>query len=159
MPTCSYPLEKPRGICIPIFSIHRECTGDASESALLKCIELSVGSVEQMRKDNPKLAEIPFNSTNKYQVSVHDIKDESRYLLVMKGAPERILDRCSTIVMNDKELPLDDELKNAFQEAYMDLGGLGERVLGFCHYYLPEDKFPKGFKFEAEDVSCKIIIF
>lgn len=107
----------------------------------------------QMRQENTKLAEIPFNSTNKYQVSVHEITDDPRYLIVMKGAPERILDRCSTIFMNDKEVPLDDKLKDSFQQAYMDLGGLGERVLGFCHYYLPEDKFPKGFKFDAEDVS------
>jgi hypothetical protein len=42
--------------------------GDASESALLKCIELSSGSVKLMRERNKKVAEIPFNSTNKYQV-------------------------------------------------------------------------------------------
>ncbi|XP_041036564.1 coatomer subunit alpha [Carcharodon carcharias] len=46
----------------------RETAGDASESALLKCIELSCGSVRQMREKNPKVTEIPFNSTNKYQV-------------------------------------------------------------------------------------------
>jgi len=48
----------------------------------------------------------------------------------MKGAPERILDRCSTILLNGKEQPLDEELKDAFQNAYVELGGLGERVLG-----------------------------
>ena len=48
----------------------------------------------------------------------------------MKGAPERILDRCSTIVIQGKEQPLDDEMKDAFQNAYVELGGLGERVLG-----------------------------
>lgn len=46
----------------------RECNGDASETALLKCVELSVGSVEDMRNRNKKVAEIPFNSSNKYQV-------------------------------------------------------------------------------------------
>jgi sodium/potassium-transporting ATPase subunit alpha len=46
----------------------RDTAGDASESALLKCIELSCGSVRKMRDRNPKVAEIPFNSTNKYQV-------------------------------------------------------------------------------------------
>ena len=106
-----------------------------------------------MRKDNSKLTEIPFNSTNKYQVSIHEVVDDPRYLLVMKGAPERILDRCNTIFVNEKEVPLDSQLKDNFQQAYMDLGGLGERVLGFCHFFLPEDKFPKGFKFEAEEVS------
>lgn len=49
--------------------LKRDVAGDASESALLKCIELSCGSVKQMREKNKKVAEIPFNSTNKYQVS------------------------------------------------------------------------------------------
>lgn len=49
----------------------RDTAGDASESALLKCIELSCGSVRKMRDRNPKVAEIPFNSTNKYQVRSH----------------------------------------------------------------------------------------
>uniref|UniRef100_A0A8C5KC08 ATPase, Na+/K+ transporting, alpha 3 polypeptide n=1 Tax=Jaculus jaculus TaxID=51337 RepID=A0A8C5KC08_JACJA len=51
---------------IPV--LKRDVAGDASESALLKCIELSSGSVKLMRERNKKVAEIPFNSTNKYQV-------------------------------------------------------------------------------------------
>uniref|UniRef100_A0A2R9BXG9 ATPase Na+/K+ transporting subunit alpha 3 n=1 Tax=Pan paniscus TaxID=9597 RepID=A0A2R9BXG9_PANPA len=50
---------------IPV--LKRDVAGDASESALLKCIELSSGSVKLMRERNKKVAEIPFNSTNKYQ--------------------------------------------------------------------------------------------
>lgn len=66
------------------------------------------------------------------QLSIHEMADpkDKRFLLVMKGAPERILDRCSTIVIGGKELPLDESMKDAFQTAYMELGGLGERVLG-----------------------------
>jgi sodium/potassium-transporting ATPase subunit alpha len=55
---------------VPI--LKRECTGDASEIALLKFTELSLkgeGVVEQYRDEHEKVAEIPFNSTNKYQVS------------------------------------------------------------------------------------------
>ncbi|XP_076986583.1 sodium/potassium-transporting ATPase subunit alpha-3 [Tamandua tetradactyla] len=135
--------------------LKRDVAGDASESALLKCIELSSGSVKLMRERNKKVAEIPFNSTNKYQLSIHETEDpnDNRYLLVMKGAPERILDRCSTILLQGKEQPLDEEMKEAFQNAYLELGGLGERVLGFCHYYLPEEQFPKGFAFDCDDVN------
>lgn len=66
------------------------------------------------------------------QLSVHELEDplDLRYLLVMKGAPERILERCSTILIKGQELSLDEQWKEAFQTAYMDLGGLGERVLG-----------------------------
>ncbi|XP_015683861.1 sodium/potassium-transporting ATPase subunit alpha-3 [Protobothrops mucrosquamatus] len=141
---------------VPI--LKRDVAGDASESALLKCIELSSGSVKLMREKNKKVAEIPFNSTNKYQLSIHEVEDpnDNRYLLVMKGAPERILDRCSTILFQGKEQPLDEELKEAFQNAYLELGGLGERVLGFCHYYLPEEQYPKGFAFDCDDVNFSI---
>lgn len=135
--------------------LKRDVAGDASESALLKCIELSCGSVRAMRDRNKKVAEIPFNSTNKYQLSVHETEDpnDNRYLLVMKGAPERILDRCSTIMVQGKEQPMDEEMKESFQNSYMELGGLGERVLGFCHLLLPEDQYPKGFAFDTDDVN------
>ena len=42
--------------------LKRECDGDASESALLKCVELSIGNVEEFRSRNKKICEIPFNS-------------------------------------------------------------------------------------------------
>lgn len=63
---------------------------------------------------------------------MHELDDplDLRYLLVMKGAPERILERCSTILIKGQELPLDEQWKEAFQTAYEDLGSLGERVLG-----------------------------
>uniref|UniRef100_A0A9J8AX07 Sodium/potassium-transporting ATPase subunit alpha n=1 Tax=Cyprinus carpio carpio TaxID=630221 RepID=A0A9J8AX07_CYPCA len=138
---------------VPI--LKRDTAGDASESALLKCIELCCGSVTEMREKYPKSAEIPFNSTNKYQLSIHKNPNssESKHLLVMKGAPERILDRCSSILIQGKEQLLDDEMKDSFQNAYVELGGLGERVLGFCHFNLPDDQFPEGFAFDSEEVN------
>merc|ERR1739844_547914 len=115
----------------------------------------SHGDVMGYRAKNKKVCEIPFNSTNKFQVSVHETEDknDNRYLLVMKGAPERIVDRCSTIIVEGRELPMTEEWKNAFETAYMELGGLGERVLGFCDFMLPADKYPNGYPFDAEDVN------
>ncbi|XP_007945980.1 sodium/potassium-transporting ATPase subunit alpha-4-like [Orycteropus afer afer] len=131
----------------------RETTGDASESALLKFVEQSYSSVVEMRQKNPKVAEIPFNSTNKYQVSIHLQEDSSHsHMLLMKGAPERILDFCSTFLLHGKEYPVDNGMKNAFQSAYLELGGLGERVLGFCFLNLP-DSYPKGFPFNTEEIN------
>ncbi len=48
--------------------LKREVNGDASEAAILKCTELSTGDVMGFRDKNKKVCEIPFNSTNKYQV-------------------------------------------------------------------------------------------
>lgn len=42
--------------------------GDASETALLKFSELTLGNAMGYRDRFPKVCEIPFNSTNKFQV-------------------------------------------------------------------------------------------
>merc|ERR1712235_61472 len=131
--------------------LKRNTAGDASESALLKCCELMMGSVESIRQKNPKVVEIPFNSTNKWQLSIHETPEDPRHLLVMKGAPERILDRCSTIMINGEEQELTDQWKTKYNDAYMELGGMGERVLGFAHFYLDQTSFPKGFAFDTDE--------
>merc|ERR1711962_1519569 len=140
--------------------LQREVNGDASEAAILKCTELSTkadhGGVMSYWKKNPKVCEIPFNSTNKYQVSIHDTKEmdgSEEYLIAMKGAPERILDICSTITVNGQDMALDQHWKDRFLHAYEELGGLGERVLGFCDFRLPVNQFPRGFPFNADEVN------
>ena len=61
----------------------------------------------------------------------------------MKGAPERILERCSTILIEGKEQVMDEKWKQEFNNAYLELGGMGERVLGFCDFRLDENLFPR----------------
>ncbi|ODN01960.1 Sodium/potassium-transporting ATPase subunit alpha [Orchesella cincta] len=134
---------------IPVMK--REVDGDASEAALLKCMQIC-HDVSLYRKKNRKLCEIPFNSTDKYQVSIHEA-EAGGYVLVMKGAPEKILGLCSTIFIDGTEKPLDERMKDAFNNAYLELGTMGERVLGFCDFVLPADKFPTGFVFSTEPVN------
>jgi len=38
----------------------------------------------------------------------------------------------------------------------MELGGLGERVLGFCDYALPKGDYPTGYPFNNDDVNFPI---
>nr|XP_027198282.1 sodium/potassium-transporting ATPase subunit alpha-like [Dermatophagoides pteronyssinus] len=134
--------------------LKRECTGDASEIAILKCMEIATGNVMDYRSQNPKICEIPFNSTNKYHVTIHEhYHAKGSYILCMKGAPERILDRCTTIFINGEEKHLDNEWRKAFNDAYMQLGGMGERVIGLCDFELNEDKYPKGYVFNADDMN------
>jgi len=95
-----------------------------------------------------KVHEIPFNSTNKYQVSIHVV--DGQHLLVMKGAPERILERCDKIMNKGAEEKLDAAWEKNFDGAYMTLGGMGERVLGFCHCWLDKTDYPMGYEFDTE---------
>ena len=60
--------------------MRKKVNGDASESAILKFMEFFHGDVMGFRESNKKVFEIPFNSSNKYQVSIHetDRKDDPR---------------------------------------------------------------------------------
>ncbi|KAL3120582.1 hypothetical protein niasHT_007874 [Heterodera trifolii] len=152
---CNRAEFKPGQDSVPI--LKRECTGDASEVALLKFTEITVGNVVEYRQKNRKIAEIPFNSTNKYQLSIHETDDgHPGYLIVMKGAPERILQRCSHMLLKGQDVEMTPQMRENFERAYLELGGMGERVLGFCDFRLDHDKFPKGFEFDVEDPNFPI---
>jgi sodium/potassium-transporting ATPase subunit alpha len=70
-----------------------QCTGDASESALIKLAQPLRG-LGEYRTAAPKLFEIKFNSTNKWALSIHMPEalqpgEEGSPLLLLKGALEQ----------------------------------------------------------------------
>lgn len=133
--------------------LNKTIFGEASEAAVLRCMEIATGNTSAMRRRNQKVFEMPFNLTNNFQVSIHETEDvsDTRHLLVMMGALESILDRCSSIFIDGKEKVMDEEMKRAFNNAYMELGGLGARVFGFCDTMLPSEEFPERFEFDASE--------
>ncbi|CAF2727607.1 unnamed protein product [Rotaria sp. Silwood2] len=150
--------QDPNNLAQPV--LQRQCNGDASEVALIKCVELSMGNTIEFREINRKVCEIPFSSMNKYQLSIHELytdneseNDSWPYLLVMKGAPERIFERCSSIFINGTDVEMNDSWRVAFQQAYMELGNLGERVLGFCDLRLSSHDYPKDYQFDGEEAN------
>jgi hypothetical protein len=57
---------------------------------------------------------------------------DKMHLDCMMGAPERVFHRCSTVLLNDEELPTDGDivLERMFNESLIQMGSLGETVLG-----------------------------
>lgn len=130
--------------------MNRECSGDASETAVLRCMEQLVGRVDAFRLQHPKVCEIPFSSVNKYQVSIH--KEPEGHLLAMKGAPEVILQRCSTVLLKDKTVET-KTTKAHIEKVITDLAYMGERVLAFADLHLDPKAFPAGYHFDADGVN------
>merc|ERR1712226_1242792 len=144
---CNKATFKPNQDSTPI--IKRETIGDASESGILKMTDiLTKGQTLAQREKWVKVHEIPFNSTNKFQLSIHKV--DGKHLLVMKGAPERILDRSSYIMQNGSPVELNSQRKDEYNSAYETLGGYGERVLGFAHCWLDIDEYPFGYAFDTD---------
>ncbi|XP_054165216.1 sodium/potassium-transporting ATPase subunit alpha-3-like [Oppia nitens] len=138
----------------------RSCSGDASETAILRFMESVEGPVMDYRARYPKQAEKPFSSTYKYQYSIHrrppneDMASaEAPYFLVMKGAPERIIKLCSQVIRpsDGQTVQMDSDFMDEFEETYRDLGSMGERVLALCDYEFPSRQFPAGYKWNVEE--------
>eukprot|EP00741_Cyanophora_paradoxa_P011220 tig00020554_g10840.t1 len=130
----------------------RVVIGDASESALLRLAD-SLEDIEQQRARAPKRFEVPFNSTNKWALSVHKLEGQADMLLMLKGAPERVFDRCSHVMVNGERRGIDGAERAKFEESYETLGSMGERVLGFAQATLPADQFPEFYSFDAERMN------
>jgi sodium/potassium uptake antiporter P-type ATPase alpha subunit len=120
----------------PIVIMTTPVRGDASETAMLRFVQ-PFRDANEYRAACPSLGEIPFNSTNKWALTTHKLEDGSRCVL-MKGAPERILARCTTISLNGQAVPMEKH-QQAVIEANKALARRGERVLAFAWSKLPAD--------------------
>eukprot|EP00331_Platyophrya_macrostoma_P012587 CAMPEP_0176430802 /NCGR_PEP_ID=MMETSP0127-20121128/14454_1 /TAXON_ID=938130 /ORGANISM="Platyophrya macrostoma, Strain WH" /LENGTH=1107 /DNA_ID=CAMNT_0017812729 /DNA_START=26 /DNA_END=3349 /DNA_ORIENTATION=+ len=110
----------------------RQARGDASETALIKFFEV-VEKVDEYRAKNPRIAIIPFNSTNKYMISVNQTNEsDTTHRIFIKGAAERVLTRCTAVHTADGLVPLDDEWKETLDAMVLTLASKGERVLTFA---------------------------
>ena len=69
-------------------------------------------------------------------------KKEDNLLLIMKGAPERILSRCSKILINGEERPYEEYAEHV-KFANDSFGKMGERVLAFAWCWLDPEIFTK----------------
>lgn len=68
----------------------------------------------------------------------------------MKGAPEKVLELCTTILLNGEQVPLTENLRAMVNNACLRLGEMGERVLGFCELHLNGANYPRGFSFDTD---------
>lgn len=74
-------------------------------------------------------------------------------MVVMKGAPERILSRCSRILVNGQELEYDLEQQARVNSANDSLGRMGERVLAVARYNLEPEIYSKdpAYQFDVKN--------
>lgn len=144
--------------------LQKATIGDASESGIFKMTELvtngynvnATGKTIDLRNASPEVYGIPFNSDLKFQTSIHRVN--GRHLLVMKGAAERILARCTKIVIDGKAVSFDASKVKQVNKDIDTLCDMGERVLGFCHTWLDEKTYPEGYNFEHKMTEDKDVI-
>ena len=150
----------------PVQARHTE--GDASESGLIKFIQ-PIEDLNSIRGKYPIYSykekadsgeistiqcEIPFNSFKKYNLIIRDLivdQGKQSYLVIMKGAPERIWGRCDKILNHGKAETITEYWNKKFYEANDIIGKNGERVLAFASTYLSVEQFPRDSKFVMKE--------
>ncbi|XP_046479774.1 sodium/potassium-transporting ATPase subunit alpha [Neodiprion pinetum] len=138
----------PDAIVLPIDDW--EVIGDASETGILKFCE-HIHHTTKFRTQFPKVAEVPFDSSTKFQMSIHR-EEKGGYIMILKGAPEIIIELCSTILeIGGSSGAMSGTVKSTVRKACTDLGYLGERVLAYCDLHLPESLYGLDFVFNTND--------
>lgn len=116
--------------------------GDATDTAILRFTEhFATGNnginVTSMIASHDKLFEIPFNSKNKWMLSVVRERHEEKYVgeptMFIKGAPDVLFPACSAALNADgTTVPFDDSVLKRISSLQSEWSSQGQRVLALC---------------------------
>jgi len=104
-----------------------ETTGEPTECALVNYAFREGLSKIQLKKEEPRIGEAPFDSMRKMMSTVH--KTDHSFVQYTKGAPDEVLKCCTTYLKDRKVLPLDETAKNNILEANKNMARKALRVL------------------------------
>ena len=111
-----------------------QAEGDMVDVALL-VLGQKYGLIrKQLLKEYPEIVRFPYESEHGYSAAVHHHEGEA--VAFVKGAPERILERCSHMESPDGDIPLHREQVEIQMAA---LAEAGYRVLAFAQGVVPKD--------------------
>jgi magnesium-transporting ATPase (P-type) len=106
-----------------------KATGSPTEVAILRAATENLGGLGgamQVRSEFGLVHEVPFNSDNKWMLTIHthpkSAQTGRQYQMILKGAPERVLDKCT----------LTPEEREEIDESLGELMSKGLRVLCFA---------------------------
>ncbi|MFO7807289.1 MAG: HAD-IC family P-type ATPase [Candidatus Moraniibacteriota bacterium] len=107
-------------------------SGNPTEKALLLG-GISAGLNRRiLEKEMPRVAEIPFESKNKYMATAHKF-GQNEIVQYLKGAPERILSFISHFDKEGKVLEMTEEKKKSIEEKCNNLTAQGLRVIALAY--------------------------
>ncbi len=112
--------------------------GRATDKALLM-EGLEKGVIDPLNKAIKKIAEVPFNTIDKFIIAA--LREKKEEFLYICGAPEKVLERCQFVKINGKKLPITDEYIKKLEEKLKRFTRKGLRVVATAY---------KDFEFKDE---------
>jgi Ca2+-transporting ATPase len=112
--------------------------GDPTEGALVVAAAKAGFWREELERDYPRLAEIPFDSDRKRMTTIHPDPKWGGYVAYVKGAPDIVIGLCHKVIEDGQERPLTDERRRRILEVNEALASNALRVLGVAYRPLSE---------------------
>ena len=101
--------------------------GDPMEGALIAFATKAGADPEALRRESPRLKEIPFDARHRFMATLNPVGPDS--LITVKGAPERVLELCATQAAATGDEQLD---ASRWRAAIDRLAARGQRVIAFA---------------------------
>jgi Ca2+-transporting ATPase len=125
--------------------------GDPTEGALLTLAAKSGIWRDQLLKENPLVAEIPFDSVSKRMTTIHEL--DGKTTAYLKGAPEIVLELSSFVYKDGRAIRLSKPKKERILTAVKDMAADALRVLALAYR-----EIPSGMKFSSEEIETDMVL-
>ncbi len=129
------PLLLPAALCNDSQVKEGQLIGDPTEGALR--VLAAKGGINRSEAEQhwPRIAEIPFDATHKFMATFHN--NSNQVYIFVKGAPDVLLQHCTTIAKTGSVEPLSETLQQRLHQQNEDLAKRGLRVLAIASHTLP----------------------
>jgi Ca2+-transporting ATPase len=128
--------------------------GNPTEGALLLWLFDNNVDFAKMRDDVAIVRQLPFTTKYKYMATVVKTALSGEYVLYVKGAPEIMLKRSTTVRLADREASI-QWAKSEVESKLLEYQNKAMRTLGFAYKYITEEEVKTVFengKLTVEDL-------
>ncbi|MGM0420376.1 MAG: cation-translocating P-type ATPase [Bacillota bacterium] len=107
--------------------------GEPTEGALLTAAGKAGFFKQDLHSQGyEQIGEIPFNSDEMYMAAAYRLPDGEQELYV-KGSPEVVLDKCTSLLINGEVVELTAEYRDKIKDKNVAMGKEGLRILGVAY--------------------------
>lgn len=117
-----------------LFALCNDCNvsdgnlqGEPTEKALGEYAQSMGIDFAALRRDMPRVGEIPFSSARKRMTTLH--KTEDGWISVTKGAPDILLEKCAFCMEGSGQVPFDDRRKSMARMVNGEMAAQALRVV------------------------------
>ena len=127
--------------------------GEPTEKALFDYVQKSGFDINEIKFQNKRIAECPFDSTRKIMSTTNKTKDG--IVCYVKGAPDFLLKKCKYILLNEKVEKLDEKLLKSIEKQNENMAQNALRVL--CLAYRPIENYSQSNNYEEDLIFLGLV--